>query len=170
MQKHPLHNALLVDPLEMDVCVPKKIQDNGDGTVDVTYIACQPGRYDMHITFAEEEIPNSPYQASVVRPPADPSKVTIKDLSAQPLVKERNEFTVDGSAAGGPGLLEVGVAGGYIPAEEITVRHVGECVFAVSYQINEPGETLISVRWHGEHVPGSPFTVYVSETSDAVDL
>eukprot|EP00117_Sycon_ciliatum_P023870 scpid7460/ scgid0352/ Filamin-C; ABP-280-like protein; ABP-L; Actin-binding-like protein; Filamin-2; Gamma-filamin len=145
-------------------------KDNGDGTVDVTFVATQPGRYDVKINFDDEEVPKSPYTASIVRPPPDASKANVKDLSAQPLVNERNEFTVDASAAGGNGLLEIGVQGGYVPAEEITVRHVGDFVFAINYQINEEGETMISVKWHGEHVPGSPFRVYVSNTGDAIDL
>ena len=149
---------------------PLSLQDNGDGTVDVSFVAPQPGKYDVDIKFDGEEVPKSPYSASVVRPPPDASKVMVKDLSAQPLVNERNEFTVDASTAGGNGFLEIGVQGGYVPAEEITVRHVGDFVFAINYQINEQGETVISVKWHGDHVPGSPFRVYVSDTGDAIDL
>lgn len=36
----------------------------------------------------------------------------------------------------------------------------------VRYNPTEPGRYDISVKWAEEHVPGSPFTVYIGETEE----
>lgn len=56
-------------------------------------------------------------------------------------------------------MLEVGVCGAYVPVEFVSVKHNGDYTFSVSYDIPEPGETKISVKWHDQHLTGSPFTV-----------
>ena len=68
-------------------------------------------------------------------------------------------FKVDCSQAGGNGMLEVGVSGCDVPADFVQVQHLGDYAFDVSYHISVPGETIIIVKWHGEHLNGSPFTI-----------
>ena len=34
------------------------------------------------------------------------------------------------------------------------------------YNPSEPGRYIINVRWSGEHVPGSPFTVNIVESQE----
>ena len=41
----------------------------------------------------------------------------------------------------------------------IGVEHNGDFTFNVTYDIPDPVETVISVKWHGEHLKGSPFKV-----------
>jgi filamin len=138
--------------------------DKGDGTCEVTYYPTLDGRYEVVIKFAEVLIPNSPFTVRIVRPPPDASKVEVSGAGLEfPKVGQLNSFVVDASAAGGRGMLEVGVFGAYVPAEEVNIKHTGNYVFDIGYDIREPGETVIYVKWHGEHVPGSPFTVVVEE-------
>lgn len=46
--------------------------DNGDGSADVKYLPTVPGEYAVHILCDNEDIPNSPYLATVI--PAAPIK------------------------------------------------------------------------------------------------
>lgn len=41
-------------------------RDNGDGTCSVAYLPMEAGEYIINITFNDEPIPGSPYQASIV--------------------------------------------------------------------------------------------------------
>ena len=50
--------------------------DNGDGTCSVRYVPTEVGDYDIHIKFADEHIPGSPFTAKVTRP-VDASKVNL---------------------------------------------------------------------------------------------
>lgn len=124
-----------------------------DGIFEVTYVAPRPGMFDIHVQFSEHEVADSPYRVPCERPPPDASKCIVSGI------ENPGSFSVDGREAGGNGQLEVGVCGAYLPANFISVNHNGDYTFNVSYDIPEPGETSISVKWHGEHLNGSPFTV-----------
>ncbi len=130
-----------------------KCEEQKPGIYEVTYVAPRAGVYAVELTFADHDIPNSPFEVKCVRPPPDASKCIVHGL------ENHGSFTVDCSEAGGSGLLEVGVSGAYIPVEFVSVKHNGDYTFSISYDISEPGETLISVKWHGKHLTGSPFTV-----------
>lgn len=134
------------------------VDDQGDGKYHCSYVAPRPGVYNIDVKFADEDIPDSPFEAICTRPPPDASKCIISGL------ENPGGFKVDCVDAGGSGLLEVGVSGAYIPCEYVSVKHNGDYTFDVSYDIREPGETTISVSWHGQHLKGSPFTVSIGSS------
>lgn len=41
-------------------------RDNGDGTCSVAYLPTEPGDYTINITFNDEHIPGSPFQANII--------------------------------------------------------------------------------------------------------
>jgi len=50
--------------------------DNGDGTADVSYLPTAPGQYAVHILCDNEDIPKSPYIATISpKTDFDPEKV-----------------------------------------------------------------------------------------------
>ena len=124
-----------------------------DGMYEVSYVAPRPGVYAVDVKFADQEIPNNPFEVRCERPPPDASKCIVHGI------EQPGSFTVDCRDAGGSGLLEVGVSGAYVPVEFVSVKHNGDYTFSISYDIPEPGETIISVKWHDQHLTGSPFTV-----------
>lgn len=134
------------------------VEDKGDGTYHCSYVAPRPGVYNIDVKFADVDVPGSPFEAICTRPPPDASKCIISGL------ENPGGFKVDCVDAGGSGLLEVGVSGAYIPCEYVSVKHNGDYTFDVSYDIREPGETTISVSWHGQHLKGSPFTVSIGSS------
>lgn len=58
-------------------------------------------------------------------------------------------------------VLFVGVSGPSKPCDEVVIKHVGLNQFAVSYTVKERGKHVIMVKWADQHIPGSPFIVYV---------
>jgi filamin len=131
------------------------VNDEEPGLFNVTYSAPIPGIYDIHITFNDEVVPGAPFRVNVKNNRGDPDVTKcIVDGIDQP-----GAFKVDCSNAGGTGHLEVGVFGAYVPADYIAVKHNGDYTFSVSYNINDPGETTITVKWHGQHLEGSPFII-----------
>ena len=128
-------------------------KDNGDHTYCVSYVPPQVGTYSVNIKFADVHIPGSPFLVSCSRAPPDASKCHAI------LQTESQAVTVDARGAGGTGWLEVGVWGAEVPARYVAVEHNGDYTFSVSYDIAEAGETMISIKWHGQHIDGSPFRV-----------
>ena len=143
--------------LNLSIQGPKEAEmqcsESGDSVFTVNYLPVKAGVYNIHIMFAERDIPGSPFSVPVTRPPPDAEKCIITGLETP------GSFMIDAREAGGNGFLEVGVCGAYVPAEFVSIKHNGDYTFSVTYDIPEPGETTISVKWHGQHLKGSPFTV-----------
>uniref|UniRef100_A0A8C9Z234 Filamin A n=1 Tax=Sander lucioperca TaxID=283035 RepID=A0A8C9Z234_SANLU len=92
---------------------------------------------------------------------SDASKVVTKGLGlTKGFIGQKNNFTVDCSKAG-RNMLLVGVDGPKVPCEEILVKHLGNRMYNVSYQLKEEGEYILVVKWGDEHIPGSPYHITV---------
>lgn len=61
----------------------------------------------------------------------------------------------------GRNMLLIGVDGPKVPCEEILVKHIGNRLYNVSYQLKEKGEYILVVKWGDEHIPGSPYHITV---------
>ena len=125
------------------------------GMFNVTYKAPRPGAYKINVKFNDEPVPGAPFEVSVDSGRGDPdaSKCLVTGID------KPGSFEVDCKNAGGTGHLEVGVSGAYVPADYIAVKHNGDYTFSVSYHISDPGETKITVKWHGKDLEGSPFII-----------
>ncbi|TWW57270.1 Filamin-A [Takifugu flavidus] len=92
---------------------------------------------------------------------SDASKVVAKGLGLNKgFIGQKNSFSVDCSKAG-RNMLLVGVDGPKVPCEEILVKHLGNRMYNVSYQLKEKGEYILVVKWGDEHIPGSPYHILV---------
>uniref|UniRef100_W5NEM8 Filamin A n=1 Tax=Lepisosteus oculatus TaxID=7918 RepID=W5NEM8_LEPOC len=92
---------------------------------------------------------------------SDASHVVAKGLGlTKGFVGQKNSFSVDCSKAG-RNMLLVGVDGPKVPCEEILVKHLGNRLYNVSYQLKEKGDYILVVKWGDEHIPGSPFHISV---------
>nr|XP_032289707.1 filamin-B isoform X2 [Drosophila virilis] len=139
----------------------------------------QAGLYKVHIKCNSVPLPKSPYIIVTIAgvPPtedgtdpatcspsmpvfeSDASKVHSRGLGLTHVnLLERNEFTVDGSAAGS-NMLFVGILGAQGPCDEVLVKHLGRHVYRVIYQVREPGEYILVAKWGEQHIPGSPFSL-----------
>ncbi|XP_064555320.1 filamin-A isoform X2 [Drosophila montana] len=139
----------------------------------------QAGLYKVHIKCNSVPLPKSPYIIVTIAgvPPtedgaepatcspsmpifeSDASKVHSRGLGLTHVnLLERNEFTVDGSAAGS-NMLFVGILGPQGPCDEVLVKHLGRHVYRVMYQVREPGDYILVAKWGEQHIPGSPFSL-----------
>ncbi|KAG7278458.1 hypothetical protein CRUP_038753 [Coryphaenoides rupestris] len=92
---------------------------------------------------------------------SDASKVMAKGAGlTKGYIGQKNNFSVDCSKAG-RNMLLVGVDGPKVPCEEILVKHVGNRVYNVSYQLKDKGEYILVVKWGDQHIPGSPYHITV---------
>ena len=128
-------------------------QETSPGKYEVCYVPPRPGIYNVDLKFSGEGVKGSVFRVPCEGLPPDASKCVVTGLETP------GSLLVDCQAAGGTGSLEVGVCGAYVPAEFVSVKHNGDYTFSVTYDIPEPGETQISVKWHDQHLTGSPFTV-----------
>ncbi|XP_062316495.1 filamin-B [Osmerus eperlanus] len=166
------------------------LEDRGDGSCGISYIAPEPGDYEVSVKFNNEHIQDSPYLVPVYVPVdkalgqrdtglqmtlpsgcgassiwssfmSDASKVASSGPGLRKaFVGGRNAFSVDCSKAG-TNLLLVGMHGPTIPCEEVSIKHLGNNHYEVSYMVKEKGSYVLAVKWGEQHIPGSPFLVVV---------
>ncbi|XP_054990702.1 filamin-B isoform X2 [Sorex araneus] len=99
--------------------------------------------------------------SAIPKASSDASKVTSKGAGlSKAFVGQKSSFLVDCSKAGSNMLL-IGVHGPTTPCEEVSMKHVGNQQYNVTYVVKEKGDYLLAVKWGEEHIPGSPFHVTV---------
>jgi filamin len=136
-------------------------KDNGDGSCSITYVPTEPGEYTVHVRFADENIPGAPFKVFVTAEEDE----RFRDLSVSDMVE-------GGIAVGQPASFSVQTNGpvGEVTASVLTpsgsespatVSDRGNGSYAIRFVPKEVGDHLISVRFDGIHIPGSPFKVKV---------
>uniref|UniRef100_A0A8D2Q2K2 Filamin B n=2 Tax=Varanus komodoensis TaxID=61221 RepID=A0A8D2Q2K2_VARKO len=99
--------------------------------------------------------------SAIPKSSSDASKVVSRGAGlSRAFVGQKNSFSVDCSKAGSNMLL-VGVHGPTIPCEEVSVKHLGNHQYNVTYVVKEKGDYILAVKWGEQHIPGSPFHVTV---------
>uniref|UniRef100_A0A7N9CWH3 Filamin B n=1 Tax=Macaca fascicularis TaxID=9541 RepID=A0A7N9CWH3_MACFA len=99
--------------------------------------------------------------SAIPKASSDASKVTSKGAGlSKAFVGQKSSFLVDCSKAGSNMLL-IGVHGPTTPCEEVSMKHVGNQQYNVTYVVKERGDYVLAVKWGEEHIPGSPFHVTV---------
>lgn len=85
-----------------------------------------------------------------------PENIVVERLTQWPVTGEFNIFTREAGAGG----LSIAVEGPSKAEIDFQDRKDGSC--GVSYLCTEPGEYMVSVKFNDQHIPDSPFKVYVS--------
>ncbi|XP_034935901.1 filamin-A isoform X1 [Chelonus insularis] len=139
--------------------------DNGDGTADVTYLPTAPGFYAVHILCDNEDIPKSPYLATI-QPEADfrPDQVEVHGPGIQPEGVARDKpthFTVDSRKAGqAPLTVAIQDALGREVPVKLDNKHDG--TVQAHYVPTSGSQHVIMVNYGGVATKKSPYRVKVA--------
>ncbi|XP_012277113.1 filamin-A isoform X2 [Orussus abietinus] len=147
-------------------------RDNGDGTCSVAYLPTEAGDYGINITFNDQHIPGSPFQA-IILPEADLSKIKMSGNGIQPhglYIDCLTEFTVDTRAIaktkGEDGKISCTITNPSGGKTEKTITPQADGTYRVSYTPFEEGRHTIDILYDNLPVPGSPFSVNVKRGCD----
>lgn len=137
--------------------------NNGDGTYKALYQPTEEGPHQFVVNYEGAPVPGSPFKMNAVKG-CDPKKVKAYGPGLeQGMINETNHFTVETLGAG-VGGLNLAVEG---PAEaKMTCKDNRNGTCSVEYVPVEPGDHAITVKFGGEHIPGSPFKVPVGAPAD----
>ncbi|KAB7497586.1 Filamin-A [Armadillidium nasatum] len=136
--------------------VAAQVRDNKDGTFRVEYSPKTTGEHRIHVSYAGENIPGSPFCCKVYDVNAIKVIPTERGMVGKPVT-----FLVETNNAG-PGNLEVTVNGGQVPTG---AQAQGNHVYAISFTPKEAKPHVVELSFNGENVPGSPFTCTVVDVS-----
>ncbi|XP_069499881.1 filamin-B isoform X2 [Ambystoma mexicanum] len=143
-------------------------EDRKDGSCGVSYIAQEPGDYEVSIKFNDEHIPDSPYMVPIIAPSDDARRLTVTSLQETgQKVNQPVSFAL--RLNGAKGKIDAKVHSPSGAVEECLVSELEPDRYAVRFIPRENGVHTIDVRFNGSHVPGSPFKVRVGEPGQAGD-
>ncbi|XP_072402896.1 filamin-A isoform X1 [Diabrotica undecimpunctata] len=138
-----------------------EINEVKDGLYAVHFVPKELGVHTVSVRYKDIHIPGSPFQFTV-GPYRDHGAHLVKAGGAgleRGEQGELNEFNVWTREAGS-GQLAISVEGPSKAEINFSDRKDGSC--DVSYKVSEPGEYRIGLKFNDEHVPDSPFKVYIS--------
>uniref|UniRef100_A0A7N9CG72 Filamin B n=1 Tax=Macaca fascicularis TaxID=9541 RepID=A0A7N9CG72_MACFA len=140
--------------------------DHKNGSCGVSYIAQEPGNYEVSIKFNDEHIPDSPYLVPVIAPSDDARRLTVMSLQESGLkVNQPASFAI--RLNGAKGKIDAKVHSPSGAVEECHVSELEPDKYAVRFIPHENGVHTIDVKFNGSHVVGSPFKVRVGEPGQA---
>ncbi|CAH8505758.1 unnamed protein product [Schistosoma turkestanicum] len=156
-------DCVILDPHGRRDTIKPLITRQGEDNYLVEYTPKDEGLHSVNVFYAGQQILNSPFGV-MVGPPCDPKQAYATGRGIQPQgirVKDLADFKVHTEDAG-EGPLEVSVIapdGRGIPC---TSRKTGAYLFDCSYTPQRPGTHQVNVRYGGDHIMLSPFTVEVA--------
>ncbi|XP_062534607.1 filamin-A isoform X3 [Armigeres subalbatus] len=147
-------------------------RDNGDGTCNVAYLPTEIGDYTINITFNDDHIAGSPFQAIIV-PEPNLSRIRVSGIGIQPhgvIMNAPTDFMVDMSKVGNDvdkSKLSCNIfdpRGNEIPSKLVPCDNSD--IFKIMYTPFEAGRHTIDLLYDNVPVPGSPFVVNVKSGCD----
>ncbi|RWS29658.1 Filamin-B-like protein [Leptotrombidium deliense] len=129
---------------------------SGDATngYKVNFVPVDVGDHVIDLKLGSESVFDCPFLVKVY----DSKKVKVSDITSA-VIGKAVYFSIDASQAGAGNLeIIVSICGRNVPNY---VQSEGNAKFRVNFKPTEANTHLISVKFNGEPVPGSPFTVNV---------
>ncbi|XP_025198820.1 filamin-A isoform X2 [Melanaphis sacchari] len=138
-----------------------EINEIEDGLYAVHFVPKELGVHTVSVRYKEVHIPGSPFQFTV-GPLSDGGAHRVhaggsgleRGEQGQPC-----EFNVWTREAG-PGSLAISVEGPSKAEIDFKDRKDGSCY--VSYVVGEPGEYRIGIKFNDQHIPDSPYKLFIS--------
>ncbi|XP_056004557.1 filamin-C-like isoform X2 [Ostrea edulis] len=159
--------AFCMGPAKASYC---ELQDNHDGTFVLKVKPQEPGRHVLQIKYGGEHINGSPFVLKVgAQPDASKVRVTGPGVEHGILATYQSRFIVETRGAGA-GQLTVrirGPKGGF--QVEMYRDSQRDRTILCRFDPTETGLYIVSVRWSGVDVPGSPFQINIVDTQQELE-
>lgn len=160
-----IHNV--TQPIDCRV----RIRDNKNGTYQVAYLVNLPGAYLINILAAGAHIPGSPFRLTA-KPGPEPDKCSMWGPALQPnallTIGKPIDFQVSTTGAGTGNLTVKAVGPGGTQARVYLAKPEERTgTYDVKLDPVRHGKYRLSVKWAGQHIPGSPQILKVYAGADA---
>ncbi|XP_014240191.1 filamin-A isoform X2 [Cimex lectularius] len=160
-------SAHCVGPHKVAYC---ELYDHGDGTFTLNVKPQEAGRHTLTVKYGGVDVPGSPFILRICGA-SDASKVRVVGPGIQHgvLATFQSRFICDTRGAGA-GQLSVRVRGpkGAFRVEMQRGSQKDRMIMC-KYDPTEPGDYRVEVKWAGELVPGSPFSVMIFDTQEELN-
>lgn len=150
-----------------NVQVPCDVFEKTPGIYSINICPPIPGQYRLQILYDGDKVPGSPFLLLVGEPPdAAQIKAWGPGLNDGILHSFESTFLVETKGAG-VGQLSIKIKGPKGGFQVNMKRHAtNNRSIVCRYEPTELGKYIISIAWSGIHIPNSPFTVNIYETTE----
>ena len=145
---------------------PGSVTPSDDGSYKCSVEIKYPGKYLVEVSCNGAPIQGTPFSVKVTQPPK-PEKVRAAGPGLQDgYIGQEGNFTIETEEAGS-GKLSVNVEGPKGGFKINLNRHPEqERTILACYNPQNSGVYVVSIKWAGEEVPGSPFTVNIESEEE----
>ena len=144
------------------------IADDGDGVYSVKFEVLGHGKYYANVWWGANHIPGSPFPLKVV-PKPNPAMVKVygPGIQKEVNINDAAEFTIETKDAG-VGTLAIRIHGvkDAFKVDANPLSQENKRTLIAKYDPTWPGDYTVAIKWHGIHVPGSPFKVHVFDPDE----
>ena len=147
-----------------------RARDNKDGSYAIAYLVQKPGAYLISVQTAGQHIPGSPFKLNaLLGPEADKCHMFGPALSEDTVLMfgKPIDFTVDTVGAGAGKLVVKATGPDGAPARVFMAKSDQPGKYDISIDALSHGKHRVNVKWSGQHIPGSPFTLKIFPGADA---
>ncbi|XP_068905096.1 filamin-A isoform X2 [Tenebrio molitor] len=150
---------------DTNIPIPVMISLAGEKTWRATYTINTPGNYLLSVLWAGRPVKGCPLMVEA-KGGADASKVLCSGEGLRQGVVGREIRSWIDTRRAGPGELTAHCTGPRKVAYCELYDH-GDATFTLNVKPQEPGKHALTIKYAGQHVPGSPFTLRVAGAPDA---
>ncbi|KAL7862783.1 hypothetical protein SRHO_G00117670 [Serrasalmus rhombeus] len=163
-----------VAPLEVQLYGPSgatepvAVINKGDGTHTVNYTPAEEGPYTVSVKYADKDVPRSPFKVHS-GPSHDASKVRASGPGLDKAGVAASlpvEFTIDARDAG-EGLLTVQILDPEGKPKKASIQDNKDGTYTVSYVPDVTGRYTITIKYGGDQIPASPYSIQARPSGDA---
>ncbi|KAK2168375.1 hypothetical protein LSH36_17g04005 [Paralvinella palmiformis] len=140
-----------------------ELKDHENGTFTLTVRPQDVGFHKLHVLYNDDGVVGSPFILRV----SSASLIDVKGVGITSGVLKRGntyEIQIDSRQAG-PGSLKIRIGGPRISGAFRVQTKKENKLLRCRYNPQLPGLYIVNVLWSGDHVPGSPYNVYLARTS-----
>ena len=138
--------------------------DKSSGEFDCRVVPPSRGKYKINIKWKGDHIRGSPFNINVIAPPL-PENICVHCFKTSVVVRKESRFWIDTSKAG-PGLLSISVHGNQPFQVHSSSDPHNPWTIESHFCPTHVGDYIIDMRWSGEHITGSPFTLTVTDREE----
>ncbi|CAL1273258.1 unnamed protein product [Larinioides sclopetarius] len=142
-----------------------QVEDNGDGTFSIFYSVKETGNYTINIKFGGNPIPGGSFTMEAVTEKVQRKSVTKTRTTQSRTTEFRSVELHSIVLPSGTGQItaEVKMPSGKLDKPQVIDNQDG--TISIKYDPKEEGLHELHVKYNQEHIPGSPFKIFVDSIS-----
>ncbi|GIY01877.1 filamin-A [Caerostris darwini] len=142
-----------------------QVEDNGDGTFSIFYSVKETGNYTINVKFGGNPVPGGSFTMQAVTEKVQRKSVTKTRTTQSRTTEFRSVELHSIVLPPGTGQItaEVKMPSGKIDKPEVIDNQDG--TISIKYDPREEGLHELHVKYNQEHIPGSPFKIFVDTIS-----